>query len=148
MHELTHVSHWRIGYSTGQFVIDALAGDPVLPESWATGVEYVIVEGVYPKSIFGTYDYDYGQRLSLQQVKDSKGYTPIVIDMIDFSNQMTRTNPNRPNDRAAGYTLGQLERALPGSLGSWWTWRTKIREMYTNPTEKAPLDYLFREYKK
>ena len=30
--------------------------------------------------------------------------------------------PTRPNDQVYGYTLGQLEDALPGPFGSWWSW--------------------------
>ncbi|MCG8184435.1 hypothetical protein [Tenacibaculum piscium] len=147
VHELAHVSHWEIGYSTGQYVIDALADDPFLPESWATGVEYVVVERVYPRATFGTYNFDYQQQRTLRYIQtESDGYTPIVIDMIDNHNQST-INSNRPNDRVSGYTLGQLEDALPGSFGSWWRWRTRLREMYKNPTDGAELDYLFREYR-
>lgn len=147
VHELAHVSHWEIGYSTGQYVIDALVDDPFLPESWATGVEYAVVERVYPRATFGIYDFDYQQQRTLRYIQtESDGYTPIVIDMIDNHNQST-INSNRPNDRVSGYTLGQLEDALPGSFGSWWRWRTRLREMYNNPTDGAELDYLFREYR-
>ena len=72
--------------------------------------------------------------------------------MIDNDNQSRSSinntiDSNRPNDRVSGYTLGQLEDALPGSLGSWWSWRTRIRQMYNNRTENAELDYLFRQYR-
>ena len=67
--------------------------------------------------------------------------------MIDNFNQSSTYGSLYPNDRVSGYTLGQLEDALPGSFGSWWTWRTNIREMYDNPTEGEALDYLFREYR-
>ncbi|PCI34129.1 MAG: hypothetical protein COB60_06915 [Flavobacteriaceae bacterium] len=143
VHELAHVSHWEIGYSTAQFVIDALADDPFLPESWAVGVEYVITERVYPKQIYGIYDFDYQQQRSLRYIQtSSKGYTPIVIDMIDDFNQST-INITRPIDRVSGYTLGQIEEALPGSFGSW----CRIWSMYTSPTDGEELDYLFREYR-
>ena len=72
-------------------------------------------------------------------------YTPIVIDMIDTRNQFSESS-SRPNDRVSGYTLGQLEDALPGTLGSWWVWRNNIRSQYSNPAEGDELDYLFREY--
>lgn len=156
IHELAHVSHWEIGYSTAQFVIDALADDPFLPESWAIGVEHTVINIVYPVTIVGVNNFPYDENLQNQTLReiqtDSEGYTPIVIDMIDNINQSTtRINgaidPNRPNDRVSGYTLGQLEDALPGSFGSWWTWRTRLREMYNNPTDGAELDYLFREYR-
>jgi len=45
-----------------------------------------------------------------------------------------------------GYTLSQLEIALPGALGSWWNWRAKIKDMYANSTEDY-VDYLFEAYK-
>ncbi|MCF6297533.1 MAG: hypothetical protein L3J08_06065 [Flavobacteriaceae bacterium] len=147
VHELAHVSHWEIGYNTGKYIIDRLADDPFLPESWATGVEYVIIERVYPKQVYGIYDFDYQQQRTLRYIQtSSQGYTPIVIDMIDSFNQST-VNSARPNDRVSGYTLGQLEDALPGALGSWWRWRTKIKEKYNNPTENKELDYLFKEYR-
>lgn len=145
-HEIAHVSHWEIGYSTAQYVIDALADDPFLPESWATGVEYAMVERKYPKSFNGIYDFDYQQNRSLSSIKNNGGYTPIVFDMIDSYNQ-SNGNSNRPNDRVKNYTLGQLEDALPGALGSWWSWRSRIREMYNNPTEGEELNYLFQEYR-
>jgi len=155
VHELAHVSHWEIGYSTGQYVIDALADDPFLPESWAVGVEHTITNRVYPNR--GTiYVFPYKRNLQNQTLRliqtESDGYTPIVIDMIDNINQSTTRiggviDNNRPNDRVSGYSLSELEDALPNSLGSWWTWRTKIREKYNNPTEGDELDYLFREYR-
>ncbi|HBS12242.1 MAG TPA: hypothetical protein DEO36_06835 [Flavobacteriaceae bacterium] len=156
IHELAHVSHWEIGYSTGQYVIDALADDPFLPESWAVGVEHTITNRVYSATIVGAnnfpLDFD-RQDWTLREIQtSSEGYTPIVIDMIDDINQSTTRiggtiDNNRPNDRVSGYSLSELEDALPSSLGSWWTWRTKIREKYNNPTEGDALDYLFREYR-
>lgn len=153
IHELAHVSHWEIGYSTAQFVIDALADDPFLPESWATGVEYTVINKVYPKSYFTTdvdinFPYNYNlQYQTLEYIQSSsRGYTPIVIDLIDKNNQSISWSSSRPNDRVSGYSLGQLEDALPGSFGSWWSWKSNIRKMYKNPTEGEALDYLFREY--
>lgn len=150
VHELAHVSHWEIGYSTGQYVIDYLADDPFLPESWATGVEHTVINRVYPASLVGSANFPYDrnrQDWTLQKIQtDSDGYTPIVIDMIDNFNQSSK-NSSRPNDRVSGYTLGQLEDALPSSYGNWWKWRNRIRSMYNNPAENAELDYLFREYR-
>jgi len=150
VHELAHVSHWEIGYSTGQYVIDALTAEPYLPESWATGVEHTITNRVYPNS--DAYDFPHENNLQhitladLHDKEENDGYTPIAIDMIDSDNQSLRFT-GAPNDRVSGYTLGQLEDALPGSLGSWWRWRTRLREMYDNPTDGEELDYLFREYR-
>lgn len=149
VHELAHVSHWEIGYSTGQYVIDALADDPFLPESWAVGVEHTITNRVYPNR-GAQYEFPYEndlQHYSLDYIRnETDGYTPIVIDLIDAFNQST-VSSNRPNDRVSGYTLGQLEDALPGSFGSWWTWRSRIRSQFHNANEGEPLDYLFRQYR-
>lgn len=65
-------------------------------------------------------------------------------DMIDTRNQF-QENSNRPNDQVNGYTLYQLEQALPGSLENWYGWRNNIKSMYSNSTEQH-VDYLFSEY--
>ncbi len=149
IHELAHVSHWEIGYSTTQYIIEALNDDPFLPESWAVGVEHAITNRVYPETIVGANLFPHEGNLQWQTLRiiqtESKGYTPIVIDMMDDFNQGV-TDTTFPNDRVSGYTLGQLENALP-KAGSWWEWRKRIRDKYTNSTEGAELDYLFREYR-
>ncbi|MEM9687750.1 MAG: hypothetical protein AAF934_12650 [Bacteroidota bacterium] len=114
IHELAHVSHWEIGYSTTQYLIDEIDDDPFFPESWATGVEHVLTNAFYPDA--PGYDFPYGgneQMRTLDWIQnESKGYTPIVIDMIDNENQ-SDDNILFPDDRVSGYTLGQLEDALP-----------------------------------
>lgn len=142
IHELAHVAHWGMGYSTGQYVLDALTSDPKLPESWAVGVEWQVT-----KDIYGSYSEDL-QNYSIKSIKDNKGYTPLVIDLIDTKNQKEiKRNSAYPDDKVSGYTLSELEKALPSALGSWWRWRTKIKEKYNNPTEQH-VDYLFRTYNK
>lgn len=148
VHELAHVSHWEIGYTTGQYVIDALISDPKLPESWAVGVEHTIANAVYPDRGSSKYQFPYRlnrQNWTLKTIQGAKGYTPIVIDMIDNYNQ-SDDKSDLPNDRVSGYTLGQLEDALPESFGSWWNWRSRIRKQYNNSTENTELDYLFQNY--
>ncbi|MUP37839.1 hypothetical protein [Labilibaculum euxinus] len=141
IHELAHVAHWGMGYSTGQFVLDALTSDPKLPESWAVGVEWKVT-----KDIYGSYPEDL-QSYTIKSITDNKGYTPLVIDLIDDENQKVThyNNSAYPDDKVSGYTLKQLNDALPGALGSWWSWRTKIKEKYNNSTEEN-VDYLFRTY--
>lgn len=149
VHELAHVSHWNISYSTGRYALESLTNDAVLPESWAVGVEHTITNNVYTQAIVGASNFPYDEDMQDKTLADihDTGYTPMVIDMIDNNNQGA-TDTSRPNDRVSGYTLGQLEDALPGSLGSWWRWRSRIRDMYDNPTDGDELDYLFREYYK
>lgn len=143
IHELAHASHWELGYSTGQYVLDALTSDPKLPESWAMGVEWRITNDVYPGNNYNHFYQDY----TISQITSNEGYTPLAIDLMDTENQRNVHSGNTayPNDRVEGYTLSQLEGALPGTLGSWWNWRTKIKEKYNNSTEEH-VDYLFQTY--
>lgn len=144
IHELAHASHWEIGYTTGQYVVDAIFGDPRLPESWAVGVEWRITNDVY--SGYGIYNNIYQQR-TISQIHGDEGYTPLVIDLMDTNNQRISYggNTNYPNDQVENYSLSQLENALIPSFGSWWSWRTIIKDMYANPTE-VHVDYLFQTY--
>jgi hypothetical protein len=145
IHELAHVVHWSMGYSTGQYVLDALTSDPKLPESWAVGVEWKVTNDIYNKDFYNIYEEQY-QEMSISAIKENKGYTPLVIDLIDNENQKEiKGSSAYPDDKVSGYTLSELEKALPGALGSWWRWRTRIKEKYNNPTEQH-VDYLFRTY--
>lgn len=76
-----------------------------------------------------------------------EGYTPLAIDLMDTNNQRIfyGGNINYPNDQVENYTISQLENALLPSFGSWWSWRTVIKDMYANPTE-VHVDYLFQTY--
>ncbi|WP_162633094.1 hypothetical protein [Echinicola strongylocentroti] len=153
VHELAHVSHWDLGYTNAEFAASAVGkpNDPRLPESWAVGVEYTVTNAYYPDRGYWKYDFPYEfnlQNLTLEDIEDQKGYTPIVIDMIDDYNQSERDKKGEeyPNDRASGYTLGQLEDALPRGFGGWWKWKSRIQDKFDNPTEGEELDYLFSEY--
>jgi hypothetical protein len=145
IHELAHVAHWEMGYSTGQYVLDALTSDPKSPESWAVGVEWQVTNDVYDRELYGVYEKRY-QDMTISDIKKNEGYTPLVIDLIDTKNQKEiKGSSIYPDDKVSGYTLSELEKALPSALGSWWRWRTRIKEKYNNPTEKH-VDYLFRTY--
>lgn len=54
--------------------------------------------------------------------------------------------PKNPKPPPKRYTLSQIENALPGNLGSWWTWRDRLKDNYDNPTEDH-LDKLFQDLK-
>jgi hypothetical protein len=139
VHELAHASHWEIGYSYGQYVLDAIFSEPFLPESWALGVESVITSDVYGNT------WEQNQRVTLNDILGNGGYTPIVWDMIDNFNQREWYGNSYPVDRVSGYTLPQLENALKNNT-SWEAWRNAIRDMYDNPTESY-LNELFANYK-
>ncbi len=147
IHELAHASHWEIGYTTGQYVWDALFSEPKVPESWAVGVEWQITNDVYHWiSLYGRHPVTNTpyQDLTINNIiGDSDGYTPLVIDLIDERNQYGSSL--MPNDRVQGYTLSQIENALSLSFGNWWSWRNNLKNFYTNPTEEY-VDYLFQTY--
>jgi len=140
IHELAHASHWEMGYSDAQWLLSKK-----LPESWAVGVEWKIVNDIYPSALYGNHNSKQGNTINYIRF-ESDGYTPLVIDLIDNLNQRVFYNdPNYPNDQVEGYTLSQLEHALMYSSGIWWVWRTRIKEMFDNPTEMY-VDYLFQTY--
>ncbi|HOP31487.1 MAG TPA: hypothetical protein PKZ64_18080 [Spirochaetota bacterium] len=145
IHELAHASHWEMGYSTAQYVLDYLISDPKVPESWAVGVEWKITNDIYPSSIYSNYASHQGETIS--EIVNNEGYTPLVIDLIDNVNQsLLFADTDYPNDQVEGYTLSQLENALFLSNGIWWIWQFRIQDMFNNPTETY-VDYLFQNYK-
>ncbi|MDR0941113.1 MAG: hypothetical protein LBM68_02675, partial [Bacteroidales bacterium] len=142
VHELAHASHWEIGYTYGQYLVDLIFSEPFLPESWAQGVETVIATNIYGQEWSWKWNQ---QRDKLSEI--TQGYTPIVWDLIDNKNQRyLEDDAAYPIDKVSGYTLAQLEKALYG-VKTWNGWRDAIRNMYNNPTEDY-LNELFANYKK
>jgi hypothetical protein len=132
IHELTHASHWyNFGYNDINYLLNIR-----IAESWATGVETVITNDIY-----STNDWERKQN---ETISEMSGYTSIVWDMIDDYPQHIG-DPLYPDDQVSGYTLSQIESALPSNLGNWWTWRDRLKT-YTNPT-KEHLDKLFQDLK-
>ncbi|RIJ50118.1 hypothetical protein D1614_05065 [Maribellus luteus] len=133
IHELAHVSHWDAGgFSDINWLLDNR-----MTESWAEGVEAVITNDVYDTNNYGT-----NQNRTIASMTtdggDFDGYTSIVWDLIDNVNQrmdLYGGNTAYVNDRVSGYTLSQIENALPSLLGSWWTWRSNLVDDNNNPTE-------------
>ncbi len=139
VHELAHASHWEIGYTYSQYVVDAIFSEPFLPESWARGVEAVITSNIYGNI------WAQDQRVVLSDILGNGGYTPIVWDLMDDFNQREHHGNNYPIDNVSGYTLVQLENALYGNF-TWTSWREGIRNNYVNPSESY-LNELFANYK-
>jgi len=141
VHELAHASHWEIGYTYGQYVVDAIFSEPFLPESWAQGIESEITSDIYGDS------YEKNQSTTIKDILGNGGYTPIVVDLIDDYNQRAEMYDNAyPIDRVKGYTLKQLEDALYDAY-LWKSWKEKIESKYpVNPT-RIYLNELFENYK-
>lgn len=152
IHELAYASHWELGYSTAQYLVDLIFSNAKIPESWAECVEHIIVSDVYGGS------WDNNQTISLS---DNTRYTAFFIDLIDSFNQSDHYS-NRPVDNVEGYTLSELEYALdktyidlcPYGLSAlepiWETFaptilRNKLENLYDNETEEY-LEELFDNY--
>lgn len=141
-HELAHTSHRDLSgasvYSTNTAEMDRIA------ESWAVGVESVVGRRLYPNYR------DFEREFSFSVMRtdnDTKQYTPLVVDLMDNSNQRARfgNSTNFPVDNVNGYTLKQIEDALKG-VKTLDEWRLNLFNMYTNPTE-GNLVELFNNYK-
>lgn len=175
IHELAHASHWEIAYSYGQYAVDYLFRKAIIPESWASCVEYVITNDIYNNNTHFTsisgWDYskygDLQNRMTSECKKD--GYMPLFIDCIDENNQREKQNILYPIDRVSGYTLAQIENVLYWSyqqlsptvaidpigisdpIGIIYnsfglrTIRNNLKSMYNNPTSKY-IDELFDNY--
>ncbi len=139
IHELAHASHWEIGYSTGQYIVNYIFNSATLPESWAVGVETILTRDVYNSPDYN----DFYQHYTISRMSD--GYTCIVEDLIDDHPQREIWGAYYPNDQVSGYTLRQLELALMIDPGNWWGWRNNIRDLFDNPTEQN-LDALFQSF--
>lgn len=161
VHELAHASHWEMGYSTAQYLVDYIFRKALIPESWASCVEHVITSDVYPHRSWNN--------KQNETFDDFEGYTPLFIDLIDNLNQRQREqNANNPNfmdfpiDRVTGYTLSQLEDVLDATYfdlripGTWATealfesfalsiYKNKLRNSYTNSTS-GNINELFSNY--
>jgi len=140
VHELAHASHWEIGYTYGQYVVDAIFSEPFLPESWAQGVGVKITTDTYG------YDWNTWQAKTTSSLKSNGGYTPIVWDMMDDYNQRDKKGSAYPIDRVKNYTLNQLEGALYGT-NTWNGWRDNIKSKYPDNSTKDYLIELFKNYK-
>lgn len=124
IHELAHASHWDMSRSNFD------NSDPVVKESWASGVEWELTRMVYP------FYYRPYSRFR---------YTGVVQDMIDGKKTTTSyyywTNNNpwielskQYSDQVEGYTIKELEDALQGNK-SWNDWKNNIINKYTNGTK-------------
>jgi hypothetical protein len=100
--------------------VQCCLGDLKVAESWARGVQWELTRMVYPPTIM----VDYPIYTNI--------YTGVVQDMIDGISG---------NDQVTGYTIRQIEDALPGQL-TWNAWKTNIKNLYNNATENN-LDALF-----
>ena len=105
IHELAHASHWEMGYSYGQYAVDYIFRKAIIPESWASCVEYVVTNDIYNRTNYNTL-----QNKTIDECKKD-GYTPLFIDCIDEDNQRIMGS-SYPIDNVSGFSLAQIENVL------------------------------------
>ena len=119
----------------------------VVKETWDVGVEWVLTKWRYP---------NYKRRQDLPKskiLKDSKNYLPLVIDLIDNTNQRNNNSGSTEyaNDNVSGYTLKQIEDAMR-TIGSALDqnelsqWRLRLKRNKPGGVTDAQLDELFKFY--
>ena len=146
IHELAHSAHWNMG-KTALGRIQYFLYSKVVKETWAVGVEWVLTKWRYP---------NYKRRQDLPKskiLKDSKNYLPLVIDLIDNTNQRNNNSGSTEyaNDNVSGYTLKQIEDAMR-TIGSALDqnelsqWRLRLKRNKPGGVTDAQLDELFKFY--
>lgn len=164
-----------MGYSYGQYAVDYIFRKAIIPESWASCVEYVVTNDIYTGSLnfkhWSSWDYEKYSDLQSITISDCKkyGYTPLFIDCIDVQNQRNTKGELYPIDNVSGYSLAQIENVLFWSyqqlsptaaidpigisdpIGLIYnsfglrTIRNNLKTMYNNPTS-GYVDELFDNY--
>ncbi len=134
MHELAHASHWEL--RKGEW--DNGKTSDKLQESWAMGVAWSLVRLRYPShNWWATVTFNW------MTTDGENQYTPLVMDLIDNSNQGASTT-SRPYDRVSGYTISQIEDVLE-DCDDIMDLRDELRTNYANSTE-IYLNELFDQY--
>ena len=145
IHELAHYSHWGIDNNAYNFC------ELKVCESWARGVQWALTNQEY--ALLGAQGYDHFSGWQHLNTSDSssvdhmrKGYTPVVIDLMDTVNQRSQNagNPHFADDRVSGFTLLEIERTLAGTRGM-NEWKEKLKTLGRVPPQD--LDALFDFYR-
>lgn len=129
IHELAHASHWNMSSKViGPFLTTFGQAQNKVPESWATGVEWVLTKMEYPQYL--------GRQF------ENSDYTNLVMDLIDTPNNETiGYGINSPLDQVEEYTIVQIEESLR-DVKNFYEWKDNLRNNYENNTEQH-LDALF-----
>ncbi len=159
IHELSHALHSVKDRSTyNNLVRDAywFGGGQVLNrnkrllESWPLAVETLMTLERY-RVRYNITNYTVYQNLNsnLQNYQNrsiaaNNHYTSGIYDMTDNFNQR-RFGNEFPNDRVEGFTIKELENALPNSA-YWNAYRDRIKTMYPNKNTIQFVDELFANW--
>jgi hypothetical protein len=131
-HELAHGAHWALCDKTATRSDFNNASDKVC-ESWAKGAGWYITTFIYlmlgdqsPSYATGWQNTGTHVPQTLENWKD--GYTPFVIDLIDNNNQRAEHSNNfhYPPDNVTGFTIGEIENALAGGVGTMEHWKDHL----------------------
>jgi hypothetical protein len=162
IHELAHASHWSLGYSTADYILNANFNRK-LTESWAQAVGWFVtakyfnlasrnvsfLTNPYPQNISSDValwesrqgDFWTDNYVSNWRLEDNNSYyTTAFIDLIDNLNQ-THCQENANN-----YSLKDLELVLAQTPKNWFSYRDKLEATTSNPSEAQAM-YIFNYYR-
>nr|WP_314490423.1 hypothetical protein [uncultured Chryseobacterium sp.] len=158
IHELSHALHSvKDRFSYDNIVRDSFLAfnsqvrkrNRRLLESWPTAVEilmtlerYRVRYNLQNYSVYQNLDYRNYQNRS---IAIENLYTSGIYDMTDIVNQRASFGNTFPIDRVNGYTIKELENALPGAR-YWNDYRDKVKAMYPNKATRPFVDELFANW--
>lgn len=173
IHELAHANHYKkAGFTTYLFTSDNIS------ESWARAVQYYVTKKEYEEHGKDVDEYEtyplnggitYGivtrylipKELNVQTWPyevASLEYSSLIIDLVDYNNQMgyyKETSPNDksyrnyPNDNVNGFSLYHIQSVLNDavSVGSFKTAIKNLnKQYYSNKNTNVQIDSLFKRY--
>jgi hypothetical protein len=159
-HELAHASHWSLGYTTADYILNANFNRK-LTESWAQCVGWYMAAKYFSSErntpfLTNPYPQNVGFNVATSQSRQSDSgdlnylshwrttdnnsyYTTAFIDLIDNLNQ------NNCQETANNYSLRELERILSQCPTNWYSYRNKLESTTANPSEAQAM-YIFNYY--
>ncbi len=136
IHELAHASHFNMHHADFRNTQD------MVQESWAVGVAWSFEKLRY------TYPLDW-QSVTLNWISTDgeKQYTPLVIDLVDSTNQRAVSGGNLayPIDNVSGFTIRKIEDGLKNKR-TMTDWRDQLKTTKPSGVTNAQLDELFLNY--
>ncbi len=139
IHELAHAVHFVLrGGNPHAF---GFLTHCELRESWARAVEWAITSHKYRFFIGGNLPFsyrigfqDYDRNLDLMR----RGYTPLMIDLIDEINQFSDVYPDvKPFDEVQSFTIKECENAIRGNVRNFGAF---YQNLINNPKAQSQLN--------
>lgn len=159
IHELSHALHSVKDRATYNNIVrdaywfgsgEVLNRNRRLLESWPTAVEILMTleryKVRYNITNYTVFENGYHYRnYQNRTIAVNNHYTSGIYDMTDTVNQRSAYGPGYPLDQVSGYTIKELENALPNST-YWNSYRDNIKAMYPNKSTIQYVDQLFANW--